>query len=109
MPVIDKTKLYNWTIVELLKNIPFVDAKISIDGRSSKQNMLKTASYIRHEIKNDKKKVEIRFEESKHNNLIQLADLIAGSINRSLSQDKTDAKVYIKLLNSKIKLIKEIA
>ena len=109
MPVIDKTKLYNWTIVELLKNIPFVDAKISIDGRSSKQNMLKTASYIRHEIKNDRKNVEIRFEESKHNNLIQLADLIAGSINRSLSQDKTDAKVYIKLLNSKIKLIKEIA
>ena len=77
--IIDKDKLYDWTIAELLKTMPLKEAKIKIDGRSSKQNMKKTATYLRHELKRAGKKLEIGFEDSKHNNLIQLTDLIAGS------------------------------
>lgn len=65
--IIDKNKLYNWTIAELLKSIPLENAKI-----------------------------------------IQVADLIAGSINRSLEKGKTDARAYISILKNKIRLIKEI-
>ncbi len=38
---INKEKLYNWMIKELLYDIPFETAKITIDGRSSRQNMRK--------------------------------------------------------------------
>ena len=112
MNIIDKNKLYDWTIAELLKTIPLTDSKIKIDGRSGRQKMRKTAAYLRHELKikdNEKTRLEIGFEDSRNNNLIQLADLIAGSINRSLSKGKTDAVVYVRILKDKIKAIKEIA
>ncbi|MBR0460511.1 DUF3800 domain-containing protein [Candidatus Saccharibacteria bacterium] len=106
--IIDKQKLYDWTIKELLDIIPIEEAKIEIDGRSSKQNMRKTATYLRREInRNGVKKITIKFEDSTEDNLIQLADLIAGSINRSMT-DKTDAKVYIDIIKNKIIKIKRI-
>ena len=106
--IIDKQKLYDWTIKELLDIIPIEEAKIEIDGRSSKQNMRKTATYLRREInRNGVKKNAIKFEDSTEDNLIQLADLIAGSINRSMT-DKTDAKVYIDIIKNKIIKIKRI-
>ena len=87
--LIDKEKLYNWTIKELLLMMPLNNAKIEIDGRSSGQNMRRTASYLRHEINGDRtKKIDIRFEDSVKDSMIQLADLIAGSINRSLCKEK---------------------
>lgn len=110
MDIIDGNKLYDWTIAELLKTIPLSDAKIKIDGRSGKQKMMRTAAYLRREVNNDdKKKLEIKFEDSKSDNLIQLADLIAGSINRSLSHDKTDALRYVGIFKDKIKSFREIA
>lgn len=108
-PIIDKEKLYNWTIKELLSMMPIIDAKIEIDGRSGKQHMKQTATYLRHEINSDKtKRIQIKFEDSTKDNLIQLADLIAGSINRSLNNDKTDSKTYISIIKDKIVRIKQI-
>lgn len=107
-PIIDKEKLYNWAIKELLSIIPLKEAKIEIDGRSSKQNMRRTATYLRREINRDgSKKLVIKFEDSVNDNLIQLADLIAGSINRSMT-DKTDSNVYIDIIKNKISKIKRI-
>lgn len=109
LDIIDKNKLYNWTIAELLKIIPLGNTKVKIDGRSGKQNMKKTAAYLRHELNGVTRRLEIGFEDSRDNNLIQLADLIAGSINRSLNKDKTDATSYVQILRDKIKAIKEVA
>lgn len=107
-PIIDKEKLYNWTIKELLAIMPITYAKIEIDGRSSKQNMRKTATYLRRELNSDKeRKLEIKFEDSTSDNLIQLADLIAGSVNRSMTK-KTDAMTYISIIEDKIAKIKRI-
>ncbi len=107
--VVDVQKLYNWTIKELLASIPIDEAKIEIDGRSSRQNMRKTAAYLRHQLNRDNsKKIEIKFEDSVHDNLIQLADLIAGSINRSMNMDKTDHKTYINIVKKKIVEIRRI-
>ena len=108
-PIISNEKLYNWTIKELLSIIPVNNAKIEIDGRSSKQNMQKTITYIRHGANNlGNKKVSIKFCDSVGDNLIQLADLIAGSINRSLDKNKTDSTKYIDILKAKIVEIKQI-
>ena len=107
-PVLDKEKLYDWAIKELLFMMPLREAKIEIDGRSGKQYMRRMATYLRREVNRDgSKKLEIKFEDSVDDNLIQLADLIAGSINRSMT-NKTDSKVYIDILRSKISVIKHI-
>lgn len=108
-PAFDNEKLYNWTIKELLEIIPLDNAKIKIDGRSSKDNMRKTAAYLRHNINADNsKKLDIRFEDSVDNNLIQLADLIAGSIHRYLNDEKTDARTYYRIIKGKIVKLKEL-
>ena len=105
----DKEKLYNWTIKELLRKMPLDTAKITIDGRSSKQYKKKTATYLRREINGDNsKKIEFKFEDSVTTDLLQLADLIAGSINRSLQPDKTDSEEYISIFKDKIIKIQKI-
>lgn len=109
-PFFDREKLYNWTIKELLREIPLETAKITIDGRSSKQNMKNTKTYLRREINGDNsKKLDIKFDDSVTTDLLQLADLIAGSINRSLQPDKTDSKDYIKVFEDKIVKIQKIS
>ncbi|MBR3256759.1 DUF3800 domain-containing protein [Candidatus Saccharibacteria bacterium] len=108
-PLFDKEKLYNWTIKELLKIIPLSDASIKIDGRSTKEHKRRVSSYLRHEINTKTRKIkEIKTEDSVKDNLIQLADLIAGSINRSMQPEKTDAKTYLKILNKKVVQIKRL-
>lgn len=92
-----------------MKCIPLENTKIKIDGRSGRQNMLKTITYLRHAVGINKDGAEIKFEDSCKNNLLQMADLIAGAINRSLNRDKTDANVYIKIIKDKIKIIKDIS
>jgi hypothetical protein len=43
-----------------------------------------------------------KFRDSKSDVLIQLADMIAGSIRRSYEKDKTDSQKYKKLIQDKI-------
>ncbi|MBQ8992501.1 DUF3800 domain-containing protein [Candidatus Saccharibacteria bacterium] len=109
IPFFDREKLYNWTIKELLREIPLETAKITIDGRSSKQNMKNTKTYLRREINgNNTKKLDIKFDDSVTTDLLQLADLVVGSINRSLQPDKTDSKDYISIFKDKIVKIRKI-
>lgn len=108
-PVIDGEKLYNWTIKELLELMPLDNTKITIDGRSSKENMQKTKSYLRRELNaNKEKNINIKFEDSVATDLLQLADLIAGSVNRALQPNKTDSKVYLDIVRDKVVKIKQI-
>lgn len=108
-PIIDGEKLYNWTLKELLELVPLENAKITIDGRSSKENMQRTRAYLRREINAGKtKKIDIKFEDSVKTDLLQLADLVAGSINRALQSDKTDSKIYLRVIKDKVIEIKQI-
>lgn len=109
VPFFDREKLYNWVIKELLKEIPLETAKITIDGRSSKQHMKSTKTYLNHEINGaGTKRLDIKFEDSVKTDLLQLADLIVGSINRSLQPDKTDSKTYISIIEGKVVKIQKI-
>lgn len=109
LPVFDEEKLYNWTIKELLKTIPLNDASIVIDGRSTREYRLRTASYLRREINASSHKIiDIKTRDSAKDNLIQLADLIAGAINRSMQKDKTDSKTYYKIIKRNIASIKRL-
>jgi len=109
MPVIDQSKLYCYTIKELLATLPLKEARIRIDGRSSKEYMKNTATYLRQELNKRYRKIfNVRFEDSVKNDLIQLADLVAGSINRSLQKEKSDSQEYIAIFKSKIDSIAKI-
>jgi len=46
--------------------------------------------------------------DSRKNSLIQLTDIIVGSVARSYNKDKTDSDVYIEALGDKIANIYEI-
>ena len=109
LPVFDEEKLYNWTVKELLKTIPLNNASVIIDGRSTKEHKLRIASYLRHEINaNEHKIIDIKTRDSVKDNLIQLADLIAGAINRSMQKDKTDSKVYLNAIKKNIVSIERL-
>lgn len=107
--LVDREKLYNWMIRELLCEIPLKQAKITIDGRSNKQYRKKTTTYLRKEIRGKGVgRLEFKFDNSMTTSLLQLADLVAGSINRSLQPDKTDALNYIAAFRTKIAKTRQI-
>lgn len=95
---------YNYAIKEVLsKTADLIDADIRLDGHSGRSYKHSAALYFRREINSSSRKVaRVRFVDSHTNNLIQLADLIAGAILRSYQADKTDSQTYIKIIKSRI-------
>lgn len=102
-------KLYNWTIKELLKIIPMNGAIVKIDGSLNRKYKLKMKSDIRKGINITEHKIKkIIPQDSAKDNLIQVADMLAGSIHRSFQSEKTDTEVYIRIIKRKIKVIKSL-
>lgn len=101
-------RLYYLVVEELLKNIPLKDLNVKIDGSASKDYRRRVVSSLRKNINKDVRKVEkVEFLDSNKNNLIQLADMIAGSVNRSMQSERDDSDDYIKIIRGKIKGIFE--
>lgn len=74
-------------------------ATVIIDGSGSRDFRRQLQSYLKRRI-NDKGQraiAKVKTQKSCTNNLIQLADMVAGSINRSLGS-KTDAESYRKII-----------
>ena len=109
MPIVDRSKLYNWTIKELLARLPLDEARVRIDGRSSREYMQSTSTYLRKALNIDSRKIlNVKFEDSTRSDLIQLADIIAGTIHRSLQPDKTDSKEYLSIIKPRVSAITKI-
>ena len=119
--VVDKTKmtalpqlgsgetLYNYVIKELLMKLELSEPVIFVDGVTDKKHIQRTRTYLRKALKqNGVEKSKISFVDSRKNVLIQLADIVAGSIARSFDKQKSDYNEYIKLLKTKIVSIYEI-
>lgn len=79
------------------------DAKVYLDGDDIKGQTQKTRVFLRQALNADKKRMR-KFEaaDSVKEGLIQLADMVAGSIYRSLQPDKTDCNDYLSVIESKI-------
>lgn len=106
---VDKEKLYNWATKELLAIMPLANAKVKMDGKYGKQYKLHVKTYLRKELNTRTRKIaSFGVQDSKRDNLIQLADIIAGSINRSFQTDKTDSKDYIRIVKKKIIKLKKL-
>ena len=109
--IVDKSKIkisktgnfYNAIIQELLNRTPLNNASVRIDGhgstnyiRAATSNFRKTTNF------KERKIIDVRYVDSKDNILIQLADLIAGSIFRSTQKNKSDHADYIKIIEKRI-------
>jgi len=95
---------YNYTIKEVLaKTQTLHHADIRLDGHSGRQYKQSAITYFRREINSRSKKIsKVKFVDSRTNVLIQLADLVAGSILRTYQTDKSDSNTYIKILKPRI-------
>lgn len=100
----DDEKLYNWTTKELLSIMPLDGAKVKADGKYGRKYKQHVKTYIRQELNTpEQKKIEdFDIMDSVRDNLIQLADIVVGSINRSFQTDKTDSDEYIRIIRKKI-------
>lgn len=102
----NKNSFYAYFIKEVLKNSnnTILNAKIRLDGggdRSFRKNFI---MYLRRELNSHEKRIMRQFKmiDSKRDVLIQMADMIAGSINRSQNKNTNDCNEYRKIIKNKI-------
>ncbi len=102
----NKNSFYGYAIKMLLKYSAgsILNAKIRIDGGGDRIFRRNFISYLRKQLNSDQKRImdECKLLDSKQNVLIQLADMIAGSIYRSYQTEKTDSLVYKKIIQRHI-------
>lgn len=98
----DKT-FYNYVIKELLaRGGKYIKAaSIRIDGRGDRAYKKEVTSYIRKSASFNSSIKDIRFVDSTTDNLIQLADMVAGAIMRTTTT-KTDSNAYFTILRAQL-------
>jgi hypothetical protein len=102
----DRNSFYGYIIKTMLKysNDTIMDAKIRIDGGGDRIFRRSFVSYLRKELNGNEKKIlhNCKMIDSKSDVLIQLADMVAGSIHRSYQENKNDSKIYKKIIKKQI-------
>ena len=96
-----RESFYKYTCSLVFENAkPYLrEAIIVIDGSGSREFKRQLKTYLRKKIGTSIIK-KIKIQPSHKNNLLQLADMIAGAIYRSFTQ-KGDRKIYRKIIGAK--------
>lgn len=101
----NKEKFYNFPLREVLEhhNDTIKDAKIRFDGSGEKIFKQQLTVYLRKCLNSQTRKVikNLRFRDSKSDVLIQMADMIAGSIRRFYDKNTADWDIYRKIIRRK--------
>lgn len=101
-----KDSFYSFMIKTMLKynNQTIFDAKIRIDGSGDRIFRRNFSTYLRRELNSSEKKVlqNCKMVDSKSDVLIQMADMIAGSIHRSYQRNKSDRNLYKSIIKKNI-------
>jgi hypothetical protein len=101
-----KQSFYNYAIKMVLKNNSgtILDAKLRLDGHGDRVYKREVIKYLRRELNSAERKVfnKLQFVDSGSNVLIQLADMVAGSIYRKYTSKKADASEYIRVIKKRI-------
>lgn len=89
----DKESFYNYVIMQVLKQRygHIRNAKLKFDRRGERSIQDQLRVYLSRELDNKDKKIfdDLKFVDSRQNTLIQLADMVAGSIfAESVGKDK---------------------
>lgn len=100
----NKDRFYNFFVKSLLHhdNDVLIGARIKIDGSGDREFKRELAAYLKRESEAGKI-ASVKFAESHRDNLIQLADMVAGAIARSYREDdRNEHDRWRKMLGSKI-------
>lgn len=102
----NKNSFYAYFIKEALKNSgnEILNAKVRIDGSGDRMFRKSFLTYLRRELMRGGAPImqNCKLVDSRSNVLIQLADMVAGSINRAVTDKRPDAKLYKKIIQKKI-------
>jgi hypothetical protein len=94
----NKDSFYAYFIKEVLKhsNDTILDAKIRMDGSGDRIFRRNFFTYLRRELNSSQKKImrNCKMVDSKGNVLVQMADMVAGSINRAQNKEKPESRIY---------------
>ena len=104
-----KESFYSYAIKIVLKNHggTIKNAKLRLDGHGDRNFKNAFRSYLRRELNPTSGKTarifqDLKFVDSKKNVLIQLADMISGSIHRRYNEEKSDRLTYYNIIRHKI-------
>jgi hypothetical protein len=102
----NKNSFYSYAIKMVLKHNDgeILNAKIKIDGSGDRIFKRNFMTYLRKELNSGERKImkNCRLVDSKTNVLIQMADMIAGSVRRSYESDLSDKAKYKSIILSNI-------
>lgn len=102
----NKNSFYAYFIKEVLKNSnnTILNAKIRMDGSGDRIFRKNFFTYLRRELNSGDKKImrNCKMVDSKGNVLVQLADMVAGSINRAQNNKKQDKNIYKSIIKKHI-------
>ena len=96
-------KRSRWTSLVFENAKPYLaDATVVIDAKGVKLFRRELSKYLKRQINREERLIrKIKHEESHRNNLLQLTDMVSGSIYRSMNPKKKDAWDYRKIVERK--------
>ncbi|KKQ34843.1 MAG: hypothetical protein US52_C0045G0018 [candidate division WS6 bacterium GW2011_GWA2_37_6] len=101
-----KEKFYSYAIKSVLKNSndTIKNAKVRIDGSGQRSFRRSLTVYLRKNLNLPNREIlkNLRFRDSNKDVLIQLSDMIAGTIKRYYSDTKQDKREYYDIIKNKI-------
>jgi hypothetical protein len=103
----NKGQFYNFFVKSLLKHDSgaLIGARVKIDGSGDREFKRELGAYLKREAGKGKI-ASVKFAESHRDNLIQLADMVAGAIARSYREgDRNEHDRWRRMLNSKVRNI----
>lgn len=102
--LLTKAKIYDYLLLILLEKYikEGMEIKIRLDGSADREFTKKLKAYIRKKSGAYKQAFDFKIIDSKNDILIQLADVIVGSIRRSYTKDKNDSNIYKSIIRKRI-------
>jgi hypothetical protein len=97
----NKSSFYKYACGLVFENAKekMCDSTVIIDESGNLDFKNQLATYLRKRVnKNDKLIKKIKMQRSESNNLLQLADYVAGAINRSVKNEKKKSDAYRKII-----------
>lgn len=102
----DRVSFYNYAIQEVLTHSfgTIHKAKISVDGKGSREYVRAAATYFKAQANQITSVIEkVKFVDSKSDQLIQLADMMAGAIRKCHDSDRHNQETYWLAVNPFLK------
>jgi len=102
----NKNSFYSYAIKLVLKHsdCSIINAKVRIDGSGDRAFRRNFLLYLRRQLNGVQGKImeNCKLVDSKSNVLVQMADMVAGSVKRSFDLDKNDCAVYKEIIKKHI-------